>query len=300
MSHISSFIFQASVGRMLFNVSPIMNHGLDKNSFEAAVIGGTQLCSRRLLQQIIYCVGGVSVLFPLINQCSKFENEEVGKSEKTGLTETARECVTTEVIELIASLLDENLANQQQMHIVCGFSVLGFLLQSVPPRQLNLETLFALKHLFNVVSNSGMQFVPICCPSNFHLMKFSVAIMVFLFLFLCSSGLTELLVKEAISSIFLNPLIWVYTVYKVQRELYMFLIQQFDNDPRLLKSLCRLPRVLDIIHQFYCDNAKFRLFIGRDALQLADSNQVNGKRPSKEEMHKIRLLLLSLGEMSLR
>ncbi|XP_057426071.1 BEACH domain-containing protein B isoform X2 [Lotus japonicus] len=258
---------QASVGRMLFNVSPIMNHGLDKNSFEAAVIGGTQLCSRRLLQQIIYCVGGVSVLFPLINQCSKFENEEVGKSEKTGLTETARECVTTEVIELIASLLDENLANQQQMHIVCGFSVLGFLLQSVPPRQLNLETLFALKHLFNVVSNSG---------------------------------LTELLVKEAISSIFLNPLIWVYTVYKVQRELYMFLIQQFDNDPRLLKSLCRLPRVLDIIHQFYCDNAKFRLFIGRDALQLADSNQVNGKRPSKEEMHKIRLLLLSLGEMSLR
>ena len=72
------------------------------------------------------------------------------------LTQTMRECVTTEVIELIASLLDENLANQQQMHIVSGFSVLGFLLQSVPPRQLNLETLSALKRLFNVVSNSGV------------------------------------------------------------------------------------------------------------------------------------------------
>ncbi|RZC06690.1 BEACH domain-containing protein B isoform B [Glycine soja] len=178
-----------------------------------------------------------------------------------------RECVTTEVIELIASLLDENLANQQQMHIVSGFSVLGFLLQSVPPRQLNLETLSALKRLFNVVSNSG---------------------------------LAELLVEEAISNIFLNPLIWVYTVYKVQRELYMFLIQQFDNDPRLLKSLCRLPRVLDIIHQFYCDNVKPQSFVESNPLQHSVSEQVTGERPSKDEMHKIRLLLLSLGEMSLR
>jgi hypothetical protein len=107
-------------------------------------------------------------------------------------------------------------------------------------------------------------------------------------------------VEEAISSIFLNPLIWVYTVYKVQRELYMFLIQQFDNDPRLLRSLCRLPRVLDIIHQFYCDNVKSRLFIGNHLLQHPVSKKVIGERPSKEEMHKIRLLLLSLGEMSLR
>ena len=103
MSHISStsklkhvsYFFQASVSRMLFNVSPITSHQLDKNSFEAAVIGGTQLCSRRLLQQIIYCVGGVSVLFPLITQCCKFENEEVGVSEMGApLTQTMRECVT--------------------------------------------------------------------------------------------------------------------------------------------------------------------------------------------------------------
>jgi hypothetical protein len=156
---------------MLFNVSPIMNHALDKNSFEASVIGGTQLCSRRMLQQIIYCVGGVSVLFPLITQCCNFENG-VQESEKTPLTQSTRECVMGEVIELIASLLDENVANQQQMHIVSGFSVLGFLLQSVPPQQLNLETLSALKHLFNVVSNSGIHFVAFPCTYNFHMMIF--------------------------------------------------------------------------------------------------------------------------------
>lgn len=113
-------------------------------------------------------------------------------------------------------------------------------------------------------------------------------------------GLSDFLVKDAIAAIFLNPRVWVFTDYKVQRELYMFLIQQFDNDPRLLKSLCRLPRVLDIIRLFYWDNAKCRSSGGgRPPLHPVTIKAV-GQRPSKEEIHKIRLLLLSLGEMSLR
>lgn len=112
--------------------------------------------------------------------------------------------------------------------------------------------------------------------------------------------MAELLVKDAISSIFLNPLVWLYTAYKVQRELYMFLIQQFDNDPRLLKSLCRLPRVLDIIRQFYWDNAKSRFAVGSKLILRPTTEEVIGERPSQEEIRKIRLVLLSLGEMSLR
>lgn len=112
--------------------------------------------------------------------------------------------------------------------------------------------------------------------------------------------MAELLTKDAISGVFLNPVIWLYTAYRVQRELYMFLIQQFDNDPRLLRSLCCLPRVLDIIRQFYWDNAKSRFAIGYKPLLHPVTKHVLGERPSSEEIHKIRLLLLSLGEMSLR
>ncbi|GLU16070.1 hypothetical protein SLE2022_325200 [Rubroshorea leprosula] len=258
---------QASDGRKLFNVSPVLDHTLDKNSFEATILVGTQLCSRRLLQQIIYCVGGVSVFFPLITQSDRYEDEESEVSENTLIMPISKERMTAEAIELIASILDENLANQQQMHLLSGFSILGFLLQSVPPKQLNLETLSALKHLFNVVVNCG---------------------------------LSELLVKDAMSGIFLNPLIWLYTVYEVQRDLYMFLVQQFDNDSRLLKSLCQLPHVIDIIRQFYWDNAKSRFAIGGKPLLHPVTKQVVGERPSREEIRKVRLLLLSLGEMSLR
>nr|XP_011458851.1 PREDICTED: BEACH domain-containing protein lvsC isoform X3 [Fragaria vesca subsp. vesca] len=258
---------QASNGRTLFNVSPMLDHASDRNSFEATMMAGTQQCSRRLLQQIIYCVGGVSVFFPLVAQSEKYENEESGQFKDTLPIPITRDRVTAEVIELIAAVLDENVANQQQMHLLSGFSILGFLLQSVPPQQLNLETLSALKHLFHVVANSG---------------------------------LAELLTKDAISSIFLNPLIWLYTDYKVQRELYMFVIRQFDDDPRMLKSLCGLPRIIDIIRQFYWDNPKSRYAIGNMPLIHPITKQVLGERPSNDEIHKIRLLLLSLGEMSLR
>lgn len=67
-----------------------------------------------------------------------------------------RDRLAAEVIELISSALDENLANQQQMHLLSGFPILGFLLQSVPPQQLSLEILSALKHMLNVVGNCGI------------------------------------------------------------------------------------------------------------------------------------------------
>ncbi|KAI4388687.1 hypothetical protein MLD38_000993 [Melastoma candidum] len=254
---------QASAGKKLFNATTVLEYGLERKLIEATVLRGTQLCSRRLLQQIIYCVGGVSVFFPLIAQSERYDHEEIGQ---TLLTPITRERLTAEVIELIACVLDENLANQQQMHIVSGFSILGFLLRSVPPQQLNLETLSALKHLFNVLVNCG---------------------------------LAEILVTEAITAIFLDPLIWVYTSYRVQRELYMFLIQQFDNDPRLQINICRLPWVLDMIRIYYW-NVKSRLCIGSKPLLHPFTKEIIGERPSLDDIHKIRLLLLSLGEMSLR
>lgn len=151
-----AFPSQASNGKILLNASAVSDHVLDRNSFEAIILPGTQLCSRRLLQQIIYCVGGVSVFFPLIAQSDRYENEEIGEHEDALLTPVTKERLTAEVIELIASVLDENMANQQQMLLLSGFSVLGFLLQSLPPQQLNLATLSALKHLFNVIASCGM------------------------------------------------------------------------------------------------------------------------------------------------
>ncbi|KAL0289479.1 UNVERIFIED_CONTAM: BEACH domain-containing protein B [Sesamum calycinum] len=226
---------QASDGRTLFNVSPIVDQTLDKKRFEAT--------------------------------SDIYEHEASDQAGGTLLTPIKKGHLTAETIKLIASILDDNLANQQQMLLLSGFSILGFLLQSVPAKQLNLETLSALKHLFSVVSNGG---------------------------------LSELLVTDAIACILLNPHIWVHAIYRVQRELYMFLLQQLDNDPRLLKCLCRLPRVLDIIRQFYQDNEETKRAVRSKSIVHVTTDGIVGEKLDRQEIHKIRLLLLSLGEMSLR
>ncbi len=144
--NILSFSVQASNNRTLFNVSAALD-GLDKSKFEATIMGGTKLCSRRLLQEIIYCVGGVSVFFPLLIH---FDDAVIHSREPAIGDELAGQ-----VVELVASVLDGNVANQQQMHLLSGFSILGFLFQSVSPQLLNFKTLSSLKYMLNVLKNCG-------------------------------------------------------------------------------------------------------------------------------------------------
>ncbi|KAK1394860.1 BEACH domain-containing protein lvsC-like [Heracleum sosnowskyi] len=111
---------QACNGRTLFNVSPMLGHSIDRTSFEATVMSGTQLCSRRLLKQIIYCVGVVSIFFPLFTRFELYKNEESEEAGHSFLIPTRKQRLAAEFIKLIASVLDENLANQQQMLHLAG------------------------------------------------------------------------------------------------------------------------------------------------------------------------------------
>lgn len=119
----------------------------DKSTVEATIIGGTKLCSRRLPQDIIYCVGGVSVFFPLFTQFCDVVSCH---------TSVIDDKLAAEVIELVASVLDGNVSNQQQMYLLSGLSILGFLLQAATPQLLNMKTLPAMKYMFDVLRNCGI------------------------------------------------------------------------------------------------------------------------------------------------
>lgn len=119
----------------------------------ATVMNGTQLCSRRLLQEIIYCVGGAFVFFPLLTDFDRFQGHK-GENEYT-MMKIMSDKLPAQVIELIASFLDGKLANQQHMHHHSGFAVLGFLFESIPTKYLNMETLSSLKYLFEVLRSCG-------------------------------------------------------------------------------------------------------------------------------------------------
>ncbi|XP_047071626.1 BEACH domain-containing protein B-like [Lolium rigidum] len=253
---------QASASKTLFSVSSTLDSA-DNSTVEATIIGGTKLCSRRLPQDIIYCVGGVSVFFPLFTQFC----DSVTDGGQYCYTSVINDKLAADVIELVASVLDGNVSNQQQMYLLSGLSILGFLLQAAPPQLLNMKTLPAVKYMFDVVRNCGM---------------------------------SKVLLKDAISQVYLNPEIWLYSNYEVQRDLYIFLIQYFETDGRFLPLLCGLPRIIDILRQYYWEKIDSKYVVGSKPLLHPISKQVIGERPKIEEIRKLRLLLLSLAEMSIK
>ena len=123
----------------------------DKITFEAAIMGGTKLCSRHLPQDIIYCVGGVSVFFPLFTQFFDATTDVVQSCHSS----VDNDKLAAEVIELVATVLDGNVSNQQQMYLLSGLPILGFLLQSATPQLLTTKTLSALKYMFNILRKCG-------------------------------------------------------------------------------------------------------------------------------------------------
>ena len=114
----------------------------DKITFETAIMGGTKLCSRHLPQDIIYCVGGVSVFFPLFTQFFDATTDVVQSCHSS----VDNDKLAAEVIELVATVLDGNVSNQQQMYLLSGLPILGFLLQSATPQLLTTKTLSALNN----------------------------------------------------------------------------------------------------------------------------------------------------------
>ena len=58
---------QAAAGRMLYNTPEMDRGGTDDNG-TAAILEGTQLCCTCQLRDILHCLGGISVLLPLVNQ----------------------------------------------------------------------------------------------------------------------------------------------------------------------------------------------------------------------------------------
>ncbi|CAD6338666.1 unnamed protein product [Miscanthus lutarioriparius] len=259
---IFGFNAQASEGRSLFSVSSALNSA-DRNTFEATIMRGTKLCSRHLPQDIIYCVGGVSVFFPLFTQFF----DAASDIEKCCHTSVINDKLAAEVIELVATVLDGNVSNQQQMYLLSGLSILGFLLQSATPQLLTTKTLSALKYMFDILRKCGM---------------------------------SKVLLKDAISQIYLNPQIWVYASYEVQRDLYLFVIKYFETDGRLLPLLCGLPWVIDIVCRYYWEKADSRHVVASKPLLDPVTKRVIGERPKVVEIRKLRLLLLSLAEMSLK
>ncbi|XP_024540202.1 BEACH domain-containing protein B isoform X1 [Selaginella moellendorffii] len=242
----------ASSGRVLFDVAPVSEQS-DAVSHEATIMSGTQLCYRCLVQNNIHCVGGITVFFPLL---TRFRH--AGKDFDGSVTD-ADDYYLADVIELLTAVATKNYVNQKFLHSSGGLGLLGYLLQFVSIKQLSVKVITALNNLLRVLSEAA------------------------------DNALSDLLVRETVLKVYLNPSAWIYAPYVIQRELFLSLINFLET--RKYGNVCGVSRFLDMLHQFYWDKPKHRKM----------SKTVGTRdRPRQEELSQLRILILSLAETAIR
>ncbi|KAH7332120.1 hypothetical protein KP509_20G069100 [Ceratopteris richardii] len=271
---IFGFNAQASLLQTLYDIKYNFDGAADKGNYEAVIMGGTQLCNRHLLKDILDCVGGVCVLFPLLTQLDQSQSPHLlSDQERMDITHDSYSSyvyVAAEVIELITSVLGRSSAHQQFIYKTKGISVIGFLLQSVSPQHFTIGVVSALVHLLTVVSENT------------------------------APRLSVKLVEDILTNIFLNLRIWIYTPYAVQRELLISLINYCESNATLTSSSLSFPKTLDLVQRFYWDKPRNRKVFGSKPILHPVTKDVIGARPSREEVGKLRILLLSIIEVALR
>eukprot|EP00271_Cylindrocystis_brebissonii_P011984 TRINITY_DN3000_c2_g1_i1.p1 TRINITY_DN3000_c2_g1~~TRINITY_DN3000_c2_g1_i1.p1 ORF type:complete len:2905 (-),score=592.76 TRINITY_DN3000_c2_g1_i1:326-8950(-) len=275
----ASYNAQASTGHFIYDTSPLLDQSTEQAVYDAQILPGVQFCYRQRVQDVIQCVGGIGVLFPLFTQLDQPlqppSSLQDATSEATAVSVTPSPAVdeainvqlALDIMGLLTAVLAGNHASQQYMVNIQGFACLGFLLQRVPTQHLTVEFVLALENLVGCVSQ----------PQD--------------------RSLAYPLVREAISKLYLNPAIWIYTPYPVQRELYSSLLRQVDKDDQRMHSLCGLQQMLDLVRQYYWDKQMGGgLQLGAKPRVHPLTQKVIGTRPQPEDVGRIRLLLLAVAE----
>ncbi|KAL0021859.1 hypothetical protein WJX77_009077 [Trebouxia sp. C0004] len=141
-----SYNAQAAAGRMLYNTTD-MDGAADVEHQTAAVQEGSQLCCTCHLRDLLHCLGGVTVLLPLVAQLDSAAPAagSAGIEEPTNMVDVA---------ELMAAVLEDSPSNRLTMLQTSGMALLGYLLQHCSPTHLNASLLRALESLLRAVAPS--------------------------------------------------------------------------------------------------------------------------------------------------
>lgn len=115
--------------------------------------------------------------------------------------------------------------------------------------------------------------------------------------------MAEALTNSAIQQIYLDPHVWIFAAYPVQRELYSSLTRILDkvaDKPAALRAACSFHRLIDMVRVFYWDRAQGAHAVGTRPLIHPVTKQVIAVRPSPAEITKLRLLVLGLADEMIR
>ncbi|GAM17220.1 hypothetical protein SAMD00019534_003950 [Acytostelium subglobosum LB1] len=188
------------------------NIGVDRNC-DAALVS-INPCISRDIKDIIYCLGGIKVLFPLIPQANQSSLGGSSLSSSSVIDPSNNARLTMQILALFKDMLRGSEANQEEMLRCKGLSVLSYLLQQIPSDNLTQYVLNIFKDMRNQITDPN-------------------------------------LVEEVYSILLLDFRLWIKTRYEVQRSLLLTIKQIVQDKLDQVRDIITVQVLLDIMANFF-------------------------------------------------
>ncbi|KAJ5068656.1 beach domain-containing protein lvsc [Anaeramoeba ignava] len=158
-----------------------------KDQQDKAKLSGMFKCITTSIYDIVYCIGGVKVFFPLIIQLDQPigtpENINFGKlKEMQNIDYSIDPELSKQIFDIIVDILVHSSSNQEDMVRSDGFAIISFLFKNINSKYITYSIIESTKRLILTVQNSAF-------------------------------------LKDLIENFILNYDHWIYSDFEIQKEL---------------------------------------------------------------------------------
>jgi hypothetical protein len=155
-----SFLFDGQISnKILFSFHPkLTNNDVCFNNVPnpnelttSKIINGTKLCITNNVKDMIGCLGGIKVLFPLFLQLDQYSYSHQNKDDFNPY-------LINEIFALILNFIRDHNDNLEDMIFCKGFQIIRFLFLQISPKHITEETIKYFMKLLTVCKDCKLFF----------------------------------------------------------------------------------------------------------------------------------------------
>ncbi|KAF0973818.1 hypothetical protein FDP41_007205 [Naegleria fowleri] len=239
---------------------PQIKTDIHQSMLNARILNGTQLCVTHNAKDIIGCLGGIKVLFPLFLQLDRLSHTD----QVVSVNDRSEPYMVNTLFSLLIDLLSEHVDNLEDMARCRGFLVISFLLKQISPQHLTRSTVALIPTLLSCVQRHS------------------------------------LLYSDTINYLVFNFRLWIYTDSEVQKMLFQQLLELNNKKENFTKvrEILGVQRLLDLMRWFYwferSKNMDYEYQLGSEKICNPVTSAVLGQRPNIDDIREIRQKLILL------
>ena len=262
----------ARVGKKYLDLTPEKNRDNRQRPYDATAKGKINNCITPDVKDIIHCLGGIQVLFPIFAQLDQPEQPLFDPSiiQNHEINYSIDKRLILQSLALLGDMLHKSETNQIQMLRSHGFPVIGFLLEQLSPVHFTSETIVTLEDLANKInpvlynnpmnnltlssaggpssSTAGGATTNLNAPSNPSLGPSGNQGWT-------TTQLDQLKLYESFwQNIFFNWSIWKFTGANVIFELVQFIYQKVQLDSPFFRRIIGVQSILDSLYYYFWYN----------------------------------------------